>query len=78
MLSVHLADEAVDEQQQQTFSLGKWALDLRTSFNGSLLPQLRLSLSSSLVMASVRSCVYAPSRIRASLRGVRMLSAVLS
>lgn len=56
----------------------KKTLDLRVSFNRSLLLQLSLSLSPSLVMASVRSCVYAPSRIRGSLQAVKMLSAVLA
>lgn len=76
MSPVHSAGEAAGEQLHQSFSLGKQALDLRTSFNRSLLTLLSLSLSPSLVMASERSCVYTPSRIRGSLQGIKM-SAVL-
>lgn len=76
MSLVHSAGEAAGEQLHQSFSLGKQALDLRTSFNRSLLTLLSLSLSPSLVMASERSCVYTPSRIRGSLQGIKM-SAVL-
>lgn len=74
MSPVHSAGEAAGEQLHQSFSLGKQALDLRTSFNRSLLTLL--SLSPSLVMASERSCVYTPSRMRGSLQGIKM-SAVL-
>lgn len=72
MLPVHFAGEATGEQQHQSFSLGKQSLDLRTSFNRSLLPQLRWSLGFSKIMYL---CTI---QIRGSLQGIKMLSAVLS